>query len=133
MKVYAFDVDETLEISNGPVTLQMMKDLRVQGHIVGLCGNLTKFCCEVSGWQHLISFTMNFDTVTVLGGLLPKEVYLRAFREVNFPIAEEYIMVGNVFGAKNSLGHVCGSQDSLAAERSGWRFIKEDDFAAGVR
>lgn len=132
-KVYAFDVDECLEISNGPVKLQSMMDLRNEGHIVGLCGNLTKFCCEVSGWQHLISFTMNFDTFRALGGLLAKEVYLQAFKEVNYPIADEYIMVGNVFGAKNSLGFTCGSHDSTAAERAGWRFIKEDDFAAGVR
>lgn len=28
MKIWAFDVDETLEISNGPVTLQSFLDLR---------------------------------------------------------------------------------------------------------
>lgn len=128
-----FDVDECLEISNGPVTLQSMMDLRIQGHIVGLCGNLTKFCCEVKGWEHLISFTMNFDTFRALGGLLPKSVYLLAFKEVNFPLAEEYIMVGNIFGAKNSLGFVCGSHDSEEAAKAGWRFIKEDSFAAGER
>jgi hypothetical protein len=133
VKVYAFDVDECLEISNGPVTLQSMMDLRIEGHIVGLCGNLTKFCREVPGWQHLISFTMNFDTFKALGGLLPKAVYLSAFKDVNFPDADEYIMVGNVFGATNKLGFVCGSHDSDAAAQAGWRFIKEDDFAAGVR
>ena len=33
-KVYAFDVDETLDISNGPIPVQALKDLRDQGHIV---------------------------------------------------------------------------------------------------
>jgi hypothetical protein len=39
MKLYAFDVDDTLEISNGPVCLADMQALRNSGHIIGLCGN----------------------------------------------------------------------------------------------
>jgi hypothetical protein len=37
--VYAFDVDETLEVSKGPVKLADLVTLREHGHIVGLCGN----------------------------------------------------------------------------------------------
>jgi hypothetical protein len=37
MKLYAFDVDDTLEISNGPVRLADIQALRNSGHIVGLC------------------------------------------------------------------------------------------------
>jgi hypothetical protein len=122
-KVFAFDVDETLEISNGPVTLQSMMDLRIEGHVVGLCGNWQLFCSKVNGWHHLISFIN-------LG--LPKDVWLLHFRE-QLPSYEEYILVGNIFGEKNSLGFTCGSYDSVAAANSGWRFIREDDFAAGVR
>ena len=122
MNVYAFDVDECLEISNGPVTLQSIMDLRVGGHIVGICGNMNVFC-RVRGWHHLISF---------LGqGFLPKETFLHGLK-LNIP-ADEHIMVGNVFGEKNGLGFVCGSHDSEAARIAGWRFIKEDDFANGKR
>ncbi len=39
MAVYAFDVDDTLEVSEGPVKLSDLVDLREHGHIVGLCGN----------------------------------------------------------------------------------------------
>lgn len=39
MVVYAFDVDETLEVSKGPVKLSDLVTLREHGHIVGLCGN----------------------------------------------------------------------------------------------
>ena len=42
-------------------------------------------------------------------------------------------MVGNIFGEKNSIGFVCGSHDSEAAEQAGWRFICESDFASGIR
>lgn len=116
MKVYAFDVDETLEVSTGPVKLQSMMDLRVAGHIVGVCGNMVPFC-RVPGWQHLVSF---------LGpGALPKETFLSNLK-TNVP-ADEYIMVGNVLGVSGA------SDDQGAAARAGWRFIKESDFAAGAR
>lgn len=122
MKVYAFDVDECLEISNGPVTLQSMMDLRIEGHIVGVCGNMHVFC-NVPGWHHLVSF---------LGqSYLTKEAFLHGLK-VNIP-ADEYVMVGNIHGQKNSLGFVCASRDSEAARIAGWRFIKEDAFAAGER
>ena len=136
MKVYAFDVDECLETSNGPVTVQMLRDLRKQGAVLGICGNLSMFLPKVLDWHEIISFTMNFD----FGfngwygmGLVPKSIWLHCFKHVTFPGAEDYIMVGNVFGEKNSLGFTCGSHDSEAAVQAGWRFIKEDSFAAGER
>lgn len=116
MKVYAFDVDETLEISKGPVSLKSMMDLRVEGHIVGVCGNMGVFC-KVPGWQHLSSF---------LGqGHVPKELFLANLKE-NIP-AEDYVMVGNIMGVSGA------SDDQGSAARAGWRFIKETDFAAGTR
>ena len=39
MRLYAFDVDDTLELSGGPVRLSDVVRLRRDGHIVGLCGN----------------------------------------------------------------------------------------------
>ena len=125
-KVYLFDVDETLEISNGPIPLTALVELRDQGQIVGLCGNLHCFMERVPKWWEYISVTTNFDTLTTLGGLLPKEYWLRTFL-VSCRTAEEYILVGNVLGVSGA------SDDKGSAERAGWRFIKEDDFANGVR
>ena len=121
--VFAFDVDETIEISRGPVTLQMMADLRYQGHIVGLCGNWGLFCQVVSNWHQFVSFIN-------LG--LPKHEWLIHFRQI-LPHYDDYVLVGNVPGAKNRLGVVCGSDDIGAARAASWRFLKEDDFASGSR
>lgn len=122
-KVYAFDVDECLEISRGPVKLSDLMELRIAGHIVGLCGNWGLFVGLVPGWQHMISFLNCCPT--------DKAWFLGHLR--TYVPAEEYVMVGNVFGEKNSLGAVCCSHDSEAAAQAGWRFIKEDDFANGAR
>ena len=137
MKVYAFDVDETLEISNGPVTLKSMVDLRVDGHAVGLCGNWGLFTQVVPGWQHLISF-LNCAPPLFIQQLnetypvrMDKAWFLQELKR--YVSAEEYILVGNIKGEKNCLGFVCGSEDREAAKIGGWRFIKEDDFAKGVR
>lgn len=134
-KVYAFDVDECLEISNGPIPLSAMLELREQGHVIGLCGNGRKFCDLLPDWHKYISFNLLCDLGPIMnfGGLIGKDIWLRCFRETLYLHAEEYVMVGNVFGEKNSMGFVCGSHDSMFAESAGWRFIKEDDFANGVR
>lgn len=116
MKVYAFDVDETLEVSAGPVTLQSMMDLRIEGHVVGVCGNMHVFC-SIPGWQHLCSF---------LGqGFMEKDLFLHGLK-INIP-ADDYVMVGNILGVSGA------SDDQGAAQRAGWRFIKESDFAQGAR
>ena len=39
MKIYAFDVDDTLEVSGGPISIVSVGSLKAQGHIVGLNGN----------------------------------------------------------------------------------------------
>ena len=132
MKCYAFDVDHTLEISGGPVTLQSMMDLRNECHIVGLCGNWGLFCQVVLGWHHIVSF-VNCSAVFNQGGVVvgDKTWWLGHFKQ--YVKAEEYIMVGNIFGERNSLGLICESRDNEAAEQAGWRFIKEDLFAAGER
>ena len=35
MKVYAFDVDETLYLSDGPVQWEALVALRAEGHVLG--------------------------------------------------------------------------------------------------
>src|SRR5262245_7665364 len=115
-RIYAFDVDETLEISGGPVTLASLIELREQGCIVGLCGNWAAFCSRVHNWHKLISF-MNVA--------VPKDAFLSHLK-LYVPDAD-HVLVGNILGVSGS------SDDEGAAERAGWRFIKESDFASGAR
>ena len=39
MKIYAFDVDDTLEVSGGPIRIGSIDDLKPHGDIRGLNGN----------------------------------------------------------------------------------------------
>ncbi|MDE2095628.1 MAG: hypothetical protein KGL39_00095 [Patescibacteria group bacterium] len=124
--VYAFNVDHTLEISNGPVTLQSMEDLRKDGHIIGICGNMEVFC-RLPDWHKRISF--------IGQSYLPKEQFLYGL-SANIKNAEGFYMVGNIgpqsalaFGVKET----GASEDMIAAKLAGWNFISEQDFANGVR
>lgn len=125
MIVYAFDVDDTLELSKGPVKLKDLMDLRVAGDIVGLCGNWRLFLQVVPGWQHLISF-FNYGQV--------KNVFLWEMKQCIK--ADDYVMVGNV-GPLDSrtyqIPQTGGSDDMSQALAAGWRFIREADFVAGAR
>lgn len=116
-KIYAFDVDQTLELSRGPVQIDAIKVLRGQGHIVGLCGNWAVVTAQLVDWHKLFSFigqlgVSKADFLTVLGKYIP---------------AAEYIMVGNSarFGEY--------PDDESAAKEAGWRFIHAKDFAEGRR
>ncbi|OGF62639.1 hypothetical protein A2662_03840 [Candidatus Giovannonibacteria bacterium RIFCSPHIGHO2_01_FULL_45_33] len=116
-KIYAFDVDDTLEISKGPVPVGELRRLRLEGHVVGLCGNWAVFTNAVPGWENLVSFLGPVGT--------SKEEFLRQIKK--YCKANEYILVGNdpaVFG---------GSNDRGAASAAGWRFIQEQNFANGER
>ena len=124
--VYAFDVDETVEISAGPVTLQSMVDLKQQGHIVGLCGNWALFCQSVQNWHQLISFVNAAPPMFLPGGVrMDKTWFMQELKK--FIPADDYVLVGNILGVSGN------SDDQGSAERAGWRFIKESDFAAGCR
>ena len=118
MKVYAFDVDETLEVSGGPIPIaDVMSLVWVDGHIAGLCGNWAVVTLRVPNWHRLFSF---------LGPhLTGKAEYLVQMKA--YVPADEHIMVGNILGVSGA------SDDKGAAEVAGWRFIKESDFAGGSR
>ena len=109
MVVYAFDVDETLEVSNGPVRLVDLVKLREDGHIVGLCGNWAMVTLHYPGWHHICSF------VGPCG--IEKHDFLRQLRQ--YIPGDDYVMVGNILGVSGA------SDDRGAAERAGWRFIKK--------
>jgi hypothetical protein len=116
-RIYAFDVDDTIEQLAGPVTLAALEELRAAGHVIGLCGNWAAFCRRFPDWWRLVSF-MNVST--------SKEALLVELR-AQLPDYDDYILVGNIPGVSGA------SDDSGAAARAGWRFIKESDFAAGAR
>jgi hypothetical protein len=117
-RIYAFDVDETLEISAGPVAVGALRSLRDEGHIVGLCGNWAVFVRAVPEWHRVVSFLgpVQIDKADFL-------VQLRFY-----VAASDYVMVGN--DPATGWG---SSPDRAAAEQAGWRFIRESDFAAGMR
>jgi glycosyltransferase involved in cell wall biosynthesis len=116
-KVYAFDVDDTLEVSHGPVTIRMMQELATDGHKVGLCGNWKVFLDKVPQLASLLAFCGPHG--------IPKEDFLRAVK--GHHQADDHIMVGNVPG-------VSGASDDIgAAKKAGWKFIREMDFARGER
>lgn len=126
MKVYAFDVDDTLEVSNGPVTVSQLVQLRQQGHVVGLCGNWGVFFIRVPEWYQLIQF-FNYGQV--------KNVFLSELKRM-IPGADEYVMVGNIGhldAATYGIPPTGGSDDMSQAAGAGWRFIKESDFHLGTR
>ncbi|TMB06219.1 MAG: hypothetical protein E6J70_00890 [Deltaproteobacteria bacterium] len=117
MMIYAFDVDDTLEISGGPVRLAELVVLRRAGHVLGLCGNWAVVTATVPRWHRLFSFIGPMET--------SKASFLAQVKR--HCAADDYVMIGNdplVFGQ---------SPDREAAEQAGWRFLREAEFAAGAR
>ena len=118
MTVYAFDVDHTLWLSQGPVQLSHLTGLRQGGgHIVGLCGNWAVVTWHLKGWHHLFSF---------IGPMaMTKALFLAQIKQ--YVPAERYVFVGNdpaFYGE---------SQDKAAAEEAGWQFLREVEFVEGSR
>ncbi len=130
-KVYAFDIDHTMDwtwqgrepANPGPVTIHMLERLLDEGDIVGFCGNHTRvgdFLKQSPEWGQKASFFWPG------GDWGPKHIFLIGLKGVLL-CASEFILVGNVLGVSGT------SDDAGEAARAGWRFIKESDFAAGVR
>jgi hypothetical protein len=117
MKIYAFDVDDTLEVSGGPITVVSVNELKSRGHIVGLNGNWAVVVQSVPLWHRIFSFIGPME--------MSKDSFLNQLK--TYIQAEDYIMVGNIKGLSG------GSDDNGVAQLAGWRFIKESDFAAGER
>jgi hypothetical protein len=117
MKIYAFDVDDTLEVSGGPISIVSIGSLRSQGHIVGLNGNWAVVVQTLPLWHCIFSFIGPME--------MSKAVFLNQLK--TYILAEDYIMVGNIKGVSGA------SDDEGAADLAGWPFIKESDFATGAR
>ena len=117
MKIYAFNVDDTLEVSGGPISIVSVGGLKAQGHIVGLNGNWAVVVQTVPVWHRIFSFIGPME--------MSKDIFLNQLK--TYIRADDYIMVGNVKGVSGA------SDDEGAADLAGWRLIKESDFAAGAR
>jgi len=117
MKIYAFDVDDTLEVSGGPVSIESVRSLKSEGHIVGLNGNWAVVVRSAPQWHRIFSFIGPMD--------MSKDTFLNQLRM--YIVADDYVMVGNIKGVSGA------SDDEGAANLAGWRFIKESAFAAGAR
>jgi hypothetical protein len=117
MKIYAFDVDDTLEVSCGPISIVSVGSLKPEGHIVGLNGNWAVVVQSVPLWHRIFSFIGPME--------MSKDIFLNQLK--TYIPADDYIMVGNIKGVSGA------SDDEGAANLAGWRFIRESDFAAGVR
>ena len=87
MKVYAFDVDETLYLSHGPVQWEALVALRAEGHVLGLCGNWAAVTLQVPEWHRVLSFI----GPSLIG--TDKAHFLAAIKQ--YVLAEEHVMVGN--------------------------------------
>jgi len=117
MKICAFDVNGTLEVSGGPVSIVSVGSLKAEGHIVGLNGNWAVVVQSVPLWHHIFSFIGPME--------MSKDIFLNQLK--TYIPADDYIMVGNIKGVSGA------SDDEGTANLAGWRFIKESDFAAGAR
>ena len=117
MKIYAFDVDDTLEVSGGPISIVSVGSLKPEGHIVGLNGNWAVVVQPVPLWHRIFSFIGPME--------MSKDIFLNQLK--TYIPADDYIMVGNIKGVSGT------SDDEGAATLAAWRFIKESDFAAGAR
>jgi hypothetical protein len=115
--IYAFDVDDTLEVSGGPIEVASLKALKAAGHIIGLNGNWAVAVRALPEWHYLFSFIGPME--------MSKHAFLNQLKA--YLPAANYVMVGNILGVSGA------SDDQGAALLAGWRFIKESESAAGKR
>lgn len=132
--VYAFDVDDTLAIQGsprpGPVPLYAIQELRNQGIVTGVCGNFIVLMKFLPDWWKLFSF---YGPEELTGtSLLAHHQYKhnQLIRIMKVMPASRYVMVGN---AKGTPGVANGSMDDVQAHLAKWNFIREQDFARGMR
>lgn len=107
MKVYAFDVDKTLWLSNGPVQRDSLVQLRDEGNILGLCGNWARVTTGDAHWHRLFSF------VGPIG--VSKPDHLKQIKR--YVLAYDYVFVGN------DIAEGISPNDAPLAAEAGWRFI----------
>ena len=99
-RIIAFDCDGTLEISNGPIPLDTLKEFQKKGWRVGICGN----------WKLA---KLHIDSL---------DFY------VGSPKTENLKQVGRDFELKIYVADT--PDDEKAAKEANWQFIYAQDFEA---
>lgn len=129
-RVYAVDVDDTLNLPGaphpGPINPQDLNYLMHQGNIVGIAGN------------HRIVFQFWpdwFKTICFFGGYPPprKTQFLQEIKysiQLGNPYITDFCMIGNEHGNPYVSSNV---NDDGYARLAGWRFLSEWQFAKGAR
>src|SRR5215469_6958169 len=153
--VYCFDVDDCLEIggqrrlpsTSGPVTIQSIRTEAAppDGDICGIVGNWINLPGLIPDWREFLQFLL--PPIPSSG---PKAFWL-AWVRAQYPGYRHYVMVGNdprthatrpaywdqQWPGTLPIVHVPGdhllSDDYRAAQEAGFEFIREDDWARGVR
>ena|SRR5690348_13675913 len=120
MNLYAFDVDDTLNIPTGtpagPIPLDDLRALHAQGHIVGICGSWHKLVQADPSWFRYVSFTgpymVSKEYVQYKADMLKQlKMWVRA---------QAYYLIGNPFR-----GNVMVADDH-AAQTAGYTFVDAD-------
>lgn len=126
-ELWAFDADFTLENPTGgagPVRLQQLVDLFNEGQMVGIAGNWPNIVKDWPSWHRYISFfgpyKMKGDPMSPFKADMLKEI------KANIP-ADRYVLVGNIMQPNGQIA------DLAVADAAGFEFIKEYDFANGLR
>ena len=110
-------MDETLVYGDppGPVTHEQLLKLKMDGHILGICGNYGAVFRKVGGWHSLFSFwNYGWTKQEVLTAIKASMTAAGVAHEI-----EAWIMVGN-------------EVDRAPAEAAGWTFVYEKDFREGL-
>lgn len=136
MNIYAFDCDETLEISGGPVTIESLVTLRGDGHVLVVCGNWAHVTRTMAlgptgdaAMKPWMTWHRLFSCLGQIG--ISKSDYLRTLSGF-LPTFDDYVFVGNDHSRPRN-GGWSSPNDALFAVEAGWRFINETDFAEGAR
>lgn len=124
--IIMFDVDETLAVSGGPISISDLYLLRQEGNILGICGNWGKFIQEEREWHGLISMISCLPSFQDQVGVWRQKDWFLSEIKKYIP-SNRYIMVGNIMGVSGA------SDDKGAADRAGWEFVKESDFAEWMK
>lgn len=118
-RLLAFDVDNTLDIADGPVPLEAVRTLSKR-HIIALCGNWPQVFQGKFQVQGIFTFVGPIDGHYLVRGLTDPEItqakanFLRYLRVVP---AFDYVMVGDRVDI-----------DGQAAKVAGFRYIESKDF-----
>ena len=140
-KLIAFDCDHTLSISEGPIPLESIIELKNHGAIVGICGNWPVVVKKFPNWHDYVSFMGGVWNPYEWSQVDGPRIWCKSFHLLQWKQyikADDYVMVGNTSGSSAVIR--CDSStkfdetnittDQTSAHKAGFKFIKESDFNA---